>query len=91
MNSTWHKTAGFAAMMAVVALLVGSNFFSQDEGKFHHQYVEEKLQNDSLMGAVQDLQKQLWEKEQELGAKNSLIDSITHACTTPDTGSDTDQ
>lgn len=86
MNRTWNKTAGFVTITAVSVLLVSSNFFSQPEGKFRNQYVEEKLQNDSLMGAMQTLQKQLWEKEQELGAKNSLIDSITHACTS--TGAD---
>ena len=76
---------------AVSVLLVSSNFFSRHEGKFRNQYVEEKLQNDSLMGAVQALQKQLWEREQELMERNSLIDSLTHTCAGPDKGGNPDQ
>ncbi|MEK6481518.1 hypothetical protein WJR50_28500 [Catalinimonas sp. 4WD22] len=67
-------------MIAVFALLASSVLYVQGDEKFQQQYVDERLRNDSLMGAMQNMQKQIWEKEQELMKKDSLIDSITEAC-----------
>lgn len=80
MNRTWNRPVGLVAVMVASTLLISSNFFSLPKEGIRHQYDEERLKNDSLMGEVQALQKQLWEKEQELLAQNGLIDSITQAC-----------
>jgi hypothetical protein len=79
-NRFWEKTAGLMSMTAVFALLASSVLYVQGDEKFQQQYVDERLRNDSLMGAMQNMQKQIWEKEQELMKKDSLIDSITEAC-----------
>lgn len=80
MNTTWHRPVALVAAMVVVStFLISSSLFERPEEKLRNQYEEERLQNDSLMGEVQTLQKQLWEKEQELQAKNSLIDSLARA------------
>lgn len=82
MNTTWRRPVALVAIMVVVsAVLISSNFFAHPEEKLRDQHDEARLKNDSLMGVVQTLQKQLWEKEQELHGKNSLIDSITHVYT----------
>lgn len=81
MNITWNKVVGFMGIVVIPALLISMNFFAQPKKEFISQYDEERLKNDSLMGEIQTLQKQLWEKEQELLAKNNHIDSLTLACT----------
>ena len=91
MNRTWNKTTILVVIMSVFALLVSSNFSSRHEEKFRRQYAEERLQNDSLMGAVQTLQKQLWEKEQDLLAKDSQLDSLIQVCAPPNTVSNANQ
>ena len=81
MRKTWNKIAGVVAITFVFALLVSSSFFRKSEGKFRTLYYKERLKNDSLLGTVQTLKKQFKEQEQELKAKNSLIDSLTQVCT----------
>ena len=82
MNTTWHRPVALVATMVIVlALLISSNFFTHPEENLRDQHDEARLKNDSLMGVVQTLQKQLWENEQELQERNSLIDSITYVRT----------
>ncbi len=88
MRANWTKTVGLVAITTASALLASANFFSQQEKSSRDQYDEERLQNDSLMGAIQTLHKQLGEKEQELRERNSLIDSLAHTCDGADDGDD---
>lgn len=81
MKKTWNKTIIMVVISSVLAILVSSNVPSKREQRIRDQYDEKRLQNDSLMGEIQTLQKQLWEKEKNVQAKENLIDSLTCTCT----------
>ena len=83
MNKQWSSAVGSAAVVVLLVLLISMTFFSRPKKESRSQYDAVRLENDSLMGEIQTLQKQLWEQQQELRAKNSMIDSLAGSHSAP--------
>jgi len=80
MAKHWTKGLGMFVLLLAIMALLGSVFIRQEGEELMRQYQEERLQNDYLMGAMQTLERQLWEKDQALDQANARIDSLEQRC-----------